>query len=346
MKTKNIFKKYYALLMLLVFSATVFFGLAVTVIKSPATASVLLRPDSLKLVQISDIHYTTSSPNKGSRMLAESKNLFEDAISQVNKMDDVDVVVFSGDSINSPVKKDLISFAKIANTLKYPWYYALGNHEVSVLGEMTKEKYFRIVQALNLNYSALTVHDVAVKPYYVIAPKKDYKVIFLDGVIDSRITANGEFTEKQLKWLDEKLTAYKNQKVIIVQHFPVIEPCKSIAHRALDAADYLTVIDKHKNVIAVLSGHYHCSKITLRNNVLHISAPSLVQYPNSFNVITISDDSNKIKVEIKPVSTRLENVKEQSLTQMGPKAKKYLSKIKVESSVFYLSKLQSVDLKK
>jgi len=346
MRTKNIFKKYYALLMLLVFSATVFWGLAATVAKSPALASVLLHSDSLKIVQLSDVHYTTSATNKGPRMLADSKNLLEDAIYQVNKMDNIDVVVFSGDSIDSPVKKDLISFAKIANRLKYPWYYALGNHEVSISGELTKEKYFRIVEALNLNYSALTIHDVALRPYYVIAPKKDYKVIFLDGVIDSRITANGEFTEKQLKWLDEKLTAYKNQKVIVVQHFPVVEPCKSIGHRALDAPEYLEVIDKHKNVVAVLSGHYHCAKITQRNNVLHISAPSLVQYPNSFNVITISEDSNKIKVEVRQVSTRLENIKEQSLKQMGKNAKVYSASQKSEASVFYLSKPQAVDLKK
>lgn len=324
--------------MLLVFSATVFWGISVTVFKSPALASMLLHPDSLKIVQLSDVHYTTSSPNKGSRMLGDSKNLLEDAIFQINRMNDVDVVVFSGDSINSPLKKDLISFAKIANRLKYPWYYALGNHEVSVSGDLTKEKYFRIVEALNLNYSSLTVHDVAVRPYYVISPKKDYKVIFLDGVIDSRITANGEFTEKQLKWLDEKLTAYKDQKVIIVQHFPVIEPCKSLCHRALDAQEYLAVIDKHKNVVAVLSGHYHCPKVTQRNNVLHVSAPSLVQYPNSFNVITISEESQKIKVEVKTVSTRLENIKEQSRKQLGKNAKAAALKPKSQASVFYLSK--------
>ncbi len=330
--------------MLLFFSATVFWGISVTVIKSPALASMLLHPDSLKIVQLSDVHYTTSSPNRGSRMLADSRNLLEDAIYQINKMDDVDVVVFSGDSINSPLKNDLISFAKIANRLKYPWYYALGNHEVSVSGDFTKEKYFRIVEALNLNYSSLTVHDVAVRPYYVIAPKKDYKVIFLDGVIDTRITANGEFTEKQLKWLDEKLTAYKNEKVIIVQHFPVVEPCKSMLHKTLDAKEYLEVLDKHNNVVAVLSGHYHCAKVTQRNNVLHISSPSLVQYPNSFNVINISDDSKKIKVEVKTISTRLENVKEQSLKQLGKNAKAYAVNVKPEASVFYLSKPQIVDL--
>jgi 3',5'-cyclic AMP phosphodiesterase CpdA len=338
MRIKNIFKKYYAILMLLLFSATVFWGISVTVVKSPALASMILHPDSLNIVQISDVHYTTSSPNKGSRMLSDSKNLLEDAIYQVNKMNDIDVVVFSGDSINSPLKQDLISFVKIANRLKYPWYYALGNHEVSVSGDFTKEKYFRIVEALNLNYSSLTVHDVAVRPYYVIAPKKDYKIIFLDGVIDTKITANGEFTEKQLKWLDEKLTEYKNQKVIIVQHFPVVEPCKSLLHRTLDAKEYLEILDKHNNVVAVLSGHYHCAKVTQRNNVLHISSPSLVQYPNSFNVINISDDSKKIKVEVKTVSTRLENVKAQSLKQMGKNAKVYSANLKPEASVFYLSK--------
>jgi 3',5'-cyclic AMP phosphodiesterase CpdA len=261
-------------------------------------------------------------------------------------MNDVDVVVFSGDSINSPVKQDLIEFTKIANTLKYPWYCAIGNHETSVLGGMSKEKYFQILNTLNTRYSSLTIHDVALKPYYVITPKKDYKVIFLDGAIDARISANGEFTQKQLTWLDEKLTHYQNKKVIIVQHFPVIEPFKSASHRVLDSQNYLDVIDKHNNVVAVLSGHYHGSRVTKRNNVLHISTPSMIQYPNAFRVITISQDACGTKVEIKTVERRLKDVQAQSKTLEGKSYRLLQGRACDQNNVFYLSNAQDVDLKK
>jgi 3',5'-cyclic AMP phosphodiesterase CpdA len=332
--------------MLLVFVATMSWGVATTVVKSQATASTILRPDSLKIVQMTDVHFSPHSQNRGARMLGSSQALLEDAIAQVNEMNDVDVVVFSGDSINSPCKQDLITFAQIANGLKYPWYSAIGNHETSVLGNLNKEKYFRILNTLNNSYSSLTIHDMALKPYYIISPKKDYKVIFLDGAIDARVSANGEFTDKQLAWLDEKLTYYKDKKVIIVQHFPVVEPFKSPTHKVLDAQQYLAVLDKHDNVVAVLSGHYHGSRVTKRNNVLHISTPSMIQYPNAFRVITISETPTATKVEIKTVETRLKDVQAQSKAAEGNSCRLLQGRCQDQNNVFYLSNTQSVDLKK
>ena len=322
MKTKTIFKKYYPFLMLLVFSATMFWGIAVTVVKSPSIASTVINPDTLKIVQLTDVHYATKGANKGSRMRAYSGDLLKDAIIQINAIPDVDMVVFSGDSIDNPVKSDLIAFAKIANTLKYPWYNALGNHEVGVGGGLSKEAFFQILSGINLNYSSLAF----LRPYYVIAPKKDYRIIFMDGVINTKISSNGYFSEEQLLWLEEKRIRYKNKKVIIVQHFPLVEPIKSPSHKVLNDKKYLDILDKYNNVVAVLAGHYHCGKTVKRNGVLHITTPALVQYPNAFSVIKISPcgtASTKIEIELK--DTNLKNVQAQSKAALGANAK-YIKK--------------------
>lgn len=337
MRARNIlFKKYYPILMLLVFSATMLWGITTTVVKSPALANMVLHPDDLKIVQISDVHYSGRGTNNGPRMFKNSAELLEDAVCQINEMKDVDVVVFSGDSIDSPSQKDLVSFARIANKLKYPWYNTLGNHEVGIAGGLSKEKYFRILESINLNYNSLSLQNIAFKPYYLIMPKKDYEVIFLDGVIDNRISSNGEFSEQQLVWLDEKLTHYCNKKIIIVQHFPVVEPFKSKTHRVLNAQQYLDILDKHNNVVAVLSGHYHCSKVVNRNNVLHITTPSLVQYPNAFRVITISEEPNSTKVQIQTVETRLKDVQAQSKKASGKSATIVDGSKKTQNVVFCL----------
>ena len=317
MKIKRLVKRYYPLVMLLIFAATMLWGIATTVAKSPTLASTLLHPDTLKIVQLTDVHYSSHGTNKGARMRACSGALLQDAVCQINAMPDVDVVVFSGDSIDTPDKQNLIEFAKIANNLKYPWYNALGNHEAGVCGGLSKEKYFQVLSSINLNYSTFAF----LKPYYVITPKKDYKVIFLDGVIDSKISANGYFSAEQLAWFDKKLTDYSDKKVIVVQHFPVVEPIKSPSHKILNDAEYLKVLDKHHNVVAVLAGHYHCPRVVKRNGVVHVATSALVQYPNAFRVITIYEEPTGTKVKIETVETNLKDVQAQSKAALGAKAK-------------------------
>lgn len=316
--------------MLLIFSVTMLWSIAITVVKSPSLASTLLHPDTLKIVQLTDVHYSSKGTNKGPRMRAYSGVLLKDAVCQINAMPDVDMVVFSGDSIDTPDKKDLVGFAKIANNLKYPWYNALGNHEVGVGGGLSKEIYFQILSSINLNYSSLSF----LKPYYVITPKKDYKVIFMDGVIDTRVSANGYFSPEQLCWLDEKLTYYKDKKVIIVQHFPLVEPVKSENHKILNDKEYFSVLDKHNNVVAVLAGHYHCPKVLKRNGVMHIATPSLMQYPNAFNVITICEEPTGTKIKIETVETNLKDVQAQSKAALGSKAKYVQRRTKNNPQVF------------
>ncbi len=327
MRIKRFLKKYYPFLMLLIFSATMLWSIAVTVVKSPSIASTLIHPDTLKIVQLTDVHYSSKGCNKGARMRESSGDLLKDAICQINTMPDVDVVVFSGDSIDTPSKNDLIEFSKIANNLKYPWYNALGNHEAGIGGGLNKETYFQVLSSINLNYSSLSF----LKPYYVITPKKDYKIIFMDGVIDCRVSSNGYFSAEQLKWLDEKLTYYKDKKVIIVQHFPLVEPIKSQGHKILNDKEYFDILDKHNNVVAVLAGHYHCPKAVKRNGVMHITTPSLIQYPNAFNVITISEDPAGTKIIIETVETNLKDVQAKSKEALGAKAK-YIKKSR--SAVF------------
>jgi len=330
MKIKRIARRYYPFLMLLIFAATMAWGIAITMAKSPTLASTLLHPDTLKIVQLTDVHYSSKGKNNGARMRAESGALLQDAVCQVNAIPDVDMVVFSGDSIDTPSKSDLISFAKIANSLKYPWYNALGNHEAGVLGGLSKQNYFQVLSSINLNYSTLSF----LKPYYVITPKKDYKVIFLDGVIDSKISANGYFPPEQLAWLDEKLTRYADKKVIIVQHFPVVEPVKSPTHKILNDQEYLKVLDKHHNVVAILAGHYHCPKVVKRNGVVHITTSALVQYPNAFRVITIYEEPTGTKIKIETVETNLKDIQEQSRTALGAKAKYVASTSRSKAVVF------------
>lgn len=261
--------------------------------------------NNLTFAQISDAHYSSATTNTSYRLTAESGELLADAVHQINETPNVDFVMFTGDMINTPYQKELIKFLTYANQLKYPWYAILGNHDICVGGFLSKKVYLDILNSHNKDFNFS-------KPYYSFSPQKGYKVIGLDSIIDTRITANGQIDPVQLKWLDKELSKSKNDVVLIFLHGPLVEPLHSPGHAVLNADEVLKVINKYKNPIALFSGHYHTTKITQIGNVLHVSTPSLVSYPNAFRIVKISNQKNKVIFNIDFKETRFKDVQKRA----------------------------------
>lgn len=261
----------------------------------PASAEVLL-----KFVQVSDVHLAFPQQSSSRRMLKESKSLFTDAIRQINGLNNVDFVVFTGDMTNSPSLSDTKEFIKIANTLKADWYPVLGNHDVLVAPSSKKNELVNLFKASSKGMQNN-------KPYYTIYPTPQTALVVIDPTIDTRITANGELPFQQFAWLKQVLENNKNRQIVIASHFPIIEPFGSHSHKILSPSDQetLRLINRYPNVIMVVSGHYHSTKIKQVENKLHVSTPSLVEYPNAFRVIEVHDDG---KVTFQWMETSLKNV--------------------------------------
>lgn len=256
----------------------------------------------LKFVQVSDAHFSTRNVNTSFKLLAESPKLLDDAIAQINETPDVNFVMFTGDLIDKSFEKELSAFLPHLKPLKYPWYFTFGNHDPCVGGYLTKSLYLDIVAKHNENFTFK-------KPYYSFVPRKGYKVIVLDTIIDTRITSNGNIDEEQVKWLDSELSKSKKDVILIFMHVPILEPFPSAGHRLLNAGEVQAVIEKYKNPIGVFQGHYHASKITQRGNVLYVSSPSLVSYPNAFRIINIKNERKKVVFDIQQRNTRETNVR-------------------------------------
>lgn len=278
-----------------ILAVAMFFGLQVCSASS----------DNLTFAQISDAHFSTAKTNTSYRLTAESSELLTDAIDQVNQTPGLDFTMFTGDMINTPYEKELMKFLPIANRLKCPWYAVFGNHDISIGGYLSKQLYLDILNSHNKNFHFS-------KPYYSFVPKKGYKVIGLDSIIDDRITANGKLGEEQLKWLDRELSKSKSDIVLIFMHGPLVEPLHSPNHATLDACKALDIISKYKNPIAVFSGHYHTTKITQTGNVLHVSTPSLVSYPNAFRIVKINNQKKKVIFDVYFKETRYKDVQKRA----------------------------------
>lgn len=251
---------------------------------------------NFKIVQVSDVHFQEMSGTTGKRQIGNSKPILEQVISEINNIKNVDTVLFTGDMINKPDVRDLYKFLKVLIPLKTGWYGVIGNHDIAVKGQLTKQKYMDILHCANSH--------IPDKSYYIAFPKPNWAIIALDGVKDNLITANGEFDKEELKWLDNQLSLNKDKHILIFEHFPVIEPYKSSTHKVLNEIDYLNILNKHKNVIAVIAGHYHAAKTDKIKNIAFIDTPSLIQCPNAYRILEFEEFQNKIVIttEIKQVN--------------------------------------------
>lgn len=256
----------------------------------------------LKFVQLSDVHFSTLGQNTTFKLTGESPKLFDDAISQINDIQDLSFVMFTGDLIDKSFEKQLRVFMEHAKNINHKWYYSYGNHDTCVGGYLTPELFRSIVKEGNPDFEFVD------KNYYSFEPQKGYKVIVLDTIIRDRITSNGEISKEQLNWLDNELKISQNKTVLIFMHIPIVEPFSSPNHRLNNSNEVREIIEKYKNPIGVFQGHYHASKIRQYGNVIYVSSPALVSYPDAFRIVTVTNHKNSVTFDIKTRDTRETNL--------------------------------------
>jgi hypothetical protein len=185
---------------------------------------------------------------------------------------------------------------------------AFGNHDASGLAPdkeyLTKDEALDLVKKYNPNYPFN-------KTYYAFSPKRDYRIIVLDLSISDAKTANGEISQEQLAFLEDELEktaiSYFN-----LPAFSRFEPFSSEHHKVLNADKYLEIIRKYKNPIIIFSGHYHTTKIVKEDNIIHVSTPALVTYPNAFRVVNVTNYKDRTIFDFYFYETDLKELQAQS----------------------------------
>ena len=245
----------------------------------------------LHFVQITDTHLQKSIAKDGERLLGSSEKLLTDAVNEINEIKDLDFVLSTGDQVDQAEEKLIDKYIEITMASKYPWYVLLGNHDVSVNGGLGKKGYIKKFTDRNTINRVFTGNMA----YYSFSPNEKFTFICLDGTTDKVVTPLGEIDDKQLEWLKGELEANKNKYVIVALHFPVIEPFKSKDHYIIEPGrtKLQEIVESYKNVIGVFSGHYHAAKLVKIKNKIHNSCPAVIQYPNAFREITITQEDPK-----------------------------------------------------
>lgn len=233
----------------------------------------------LKFIQITDSHFSATGEEYSQRDVENSRGVLEKTIKDINSIPNVDFVVFTGDNIDTANSKNLIEFLKIANKLKDPYYIVIGNHEVFKSQHFDKKDYMKTVSKYSKNCRTKNANYVFIK--------KGVVFLVVDGAKEVIPGPAGYYKKDTLKWLDNKLTKYKNSDVVIFQHFPIVAPYYNRTHSTYNVKDYEDVLKKHSNVIAIFSGHYHANGETKKDGIYHVSTPSLLEDPHNFKVVEV-----------------------------------------------------------
>lgn len=257
--------------------------------------------NNLRIAQISDAHFSSYEKNTSYKFLEKSPELLDDAIFQINTSGPYNFVIFTGDLVNRPEESELLKFIEHAKNLNCPWYGIDGNHDIAISGKLTKEKFRSVLNSNNKNMD----FD---KIYYAFTPKRGFRVICLDSIIDYKVTTNGEIPEAELDWLREELDNHRKDVVILCTHVPVEEPFASPQHKMLNENEVKSLIRSYDNPIIVLQGHYHGTMAKQKDNIIYISCPSLVTYPNSFRVININSNKKRTTVDVFLKETDLKDI--------------------------------------
>ena len=261
--------------------------------------------NNLRFVQVSDSHFSTFEENTSYKFLKKSKELLEDVIFQINTSGPYDFVMFTGDLVNKPKKEELVRFLGVASKIAYPWYAINGNHDISIDGPLTKSEFCKLLNSHNKYMSTEKI-------YYAFSPKRGFRVVCLDSIIDYKLTSNGEISKEQLSWLKKELDSHKKDVVVLCTHVPVDEPYSSPDHKMNNESEIKELLKHYTNPIVVLQGHYHCTKINQKDNVIYVSTPSLVTYPNAFRVININSNKNRTLVDVFLKETGLKDIQKRS----------------------------------
>jgi len=226
---------------------------------------------NLRFIQITDVRYTQSAEN----------TVLHKTIKDINKQKGIDFVVFTGDNIQKPDKKDLESFLKEVKKLNKPFYVLIGDKDVNKYKNLSKKEYANILKKTLKNYKNSDLNYAFERGGVVF--------IVLDGAKDVIPSTNGYFKEDVLEWLDTNLDLYQKKNVVILQHFPLIPPEENESYMTFKTDKYLDIIRRHNNVIAVISGHFGINKEQNVDGIVHMSTAPIPDY----RVIDIIDSNTK-----------------------------------------------------
>lgn len=268
---------------------------------------------------VSDVHLATGQPDSY-RLLQESQLFLQDAVKQLN-VHKPDFVVFTGDQVETPGKEDANwgLFIDVMQTLTVPWYFVLGEQDVSGMAYVDK------MRTYGPDFKGKGLESG--KPYWSYEPVSGVRIIGLDT---SRANVpTGDISSAQLNWLSDDLKRHQRRFTIVFSHHPLLPPPPFDSGPPWDeytvpqGASAREILGSSKYVRLAISGHVHVSKVQQERDIWYVSCPSLDVYPCSYRIFRVSPE--EIVVETYQIGFPALVKKARKMMDESPLAFKYNS---------------------
>jgi Icc protein len=171
-----------------------------------------------------------------------------------------DIVVATGDLVDSGDPEEYEHLAKLLAPLPVPLYLIPGNHDErgALRAAFPQHRYLNDLEEF-IQYTA------AVGPLQLVA---------LDTVLPGE--PGGLLCRNRLRWLEEQLTLHRHRPVVILMHHPPF----ATGILSMDRAGLRTehpfesIVSRHSNIERILCGHLHRTIITRFGGTTAVTCPS------------------------------------------------------------------------
>lgn len=172
--------------------------------------------DYYRITVLSDVHYPSKTPVSEGEKRAKKIRQKEEAIWEINKWDDLDLAVFTGDMVAlSGEDVQMKEFLTLSNRLDKPKAFIAGNHELF---------YERNPNFSDLSHGAENHIENFKKnfgPLYYTKEMGNYLLVFLSPDDNRQSKFPVKMTDAELDWFRKTVEANKNKPTIVFYHAPL-----------------------------------------------------------------------------------------------------------------------------
>jgi predicted phosphodiesterase len=193
---------------------------------------------TVKIIQFSDMHISNRKSLEYPRKVIEAMN-----------KEGGDLVIAAGDLATHGQQSELELAKELLGGLKIPYHVVQGNHDV-LHPAGGDEALFREVFSMKGNSYHFEAKDI-------------HFMVIAHGC--GRNFGKNSVSPEVLAWMRETLDGIKDKKpFILVSHYPF---AKGVRYMTPNAAEVLSLF-KGRNLLAVMSGHFHSNTENIENGVL------------------------------------------------------------------------------
>jgi hypothetical protein len=245
------------------------------------TLTPLAGPKKVRFAILTDLHIQPHACSRGlssraRRLYAVAEELAFRYLKRIEQQG-ADLVIFPGDTFD-PLDDYTLGVAReLMRSVDIPCHLMIGNHEA--YGPYDERDFHRAFDLPRDGYQTILFNDVA----FILLSTPQQRSLHPSG--------------RQFCWLESELERHANRRdTFVFAHFSLLlHPCvqgwKNDGMQQLD--DYQSVLDllsRYRRVRAFIAGHKNVPSRQIRDGVLHLLCPQLIQAPCGYSMIELFEN--------------------------------------------------------